>query len=291
MKPFTTPVAGCMRWGIWGAGFNTNEFLRIINECVEHGITSFDHADIYGDYTTESDFGDALKASPSLRQQIQLITKCGIQLVTPNRSHHNIKSYNTSKEHIVESAENSLRNFHTDYIDLFLIHRPDPLMNPEEVAEAIARLKQQGKILHFGVSNFLPHQVSLLQKHLPVEYNQLEISILHLAPFTNGELDYCLQNNIKPMAWSPLGGGILSDDTHPRYRAIAACAAESAAKYFTGINQVLIAFLLAHPSGIIPVVGTTKTERLIQAKNAAEIELAREDWFKLYSASTGEEVA
>ena len=154
MKPFTTPVAGCMRWGIWGAGFNTNEFLRIINECVEHGITSFDHADIYGDYTTESDFGDALKASPSLRQQIQLITKCGIQLVTPNRSHHNIKSYNTSKEHIVESAENSLRNFHTDYIDLFLIHRPDPLMNPEEVAEAIARLKQQGKILHFGVSNF-----------------------------------------------------------------------------------------------------------------------------------------
>ena len=257
MKPFTTPVAGCMRWGIWGAGFNTNEFLRIINECVEHGITSFDHADIYGDYTTESDFGDALKASPSLRQQIQLITKCGIQLVTPNRSHHNIKSYNTSKEHIVESAENSLRNFHTDYIDLFLIHRPDPLMNPEEVAEAIARLKQQGKILHFGVSNFCLTRL-VFAKHLPVEYNQLEISILHLAPFTNGELDYCLQNNIKPMAWSPLGGGILSDDTHPRYRAIAACAAELAAKYFTGINQVLIAFLLAHPSGIIPVVGTTK---------------------------------
>lgn len=291
MKPFTTPVAGCMRWGTWGAGFSTNEFLQIINECIEHGITSFDHADIYGDYTTEADFGEALKAAPSLRQQMQLITKCGIQMLTPNRSHHNIKSYNTSKEHIIESAENSLRNFHTDYIDLFLIHRPDPLMNPEEVAEAIARLKQQGKILHFGVSNFLPQQVSLLQTQVHVEYNQLEISILHLPPFTNGELDYCLQNKIIPMAWSPLGGGILNDDTHPRYRAIAACAAELAAKYFTGINQVLIAFLLAHPSGIIPVVGTTKIERLIQVKEAAEIELEREDWFKLYTASTGEEVA
>lgn len=291
MKPFTTPVAGCMRWGIWGAGFSTNEFLQIINECIEHGITSFDHADIYGDYTTEADFGEALKAAPSLRQRMQLITKCGIQMLTPNRSHHNIKSYNTSKEHIIESAESSLRNFHTDYIDLFLIHRPDPLMNPEEVAEAIARLKQQGKILHFGVSNFLPQQVSLLQTQVHVEYNQLEISILHLPPFTNGELDYCLQNKIIPMAWSPLGGGILNDDTHPRYRAIAACAAELAAKYFTGINQVLIAFLLAHPSGIIPVVGTTKIERLIQVKDAAEIELEREDWFKLYTASTGEEVA
>lgn len=291
MQPFSSPAAGCMRWGIWGANFCTDDYLRIIYECIESGITSFDHADIYGDYTTEADFGTALKGNNSLRKQIQIITKCGIQMLTANRPHHNIKSYNTSKQHIIESAETSLRNFHTDYLDLFLIHRPDPLMIPTEVAEAITLLKQQGKILHFGVSNFLPHQIRLLQKHIEVEYNQLEISILHLQPFTNGELDYCLQNSVTPMAWSPLGGGILSDDTHPRYRAIAACAAELAAKYFTGINQVLIAFLLAHPSGIIPVVGTTKIERLLQAREARNIELEREDWFKLYTASTGEEVA
>lgn len=291
MQPFSSPVAGCMRWGIWGANFCTDDYLRIIYECIESGISSFDHADIYGDYTTEADFGAALKGSNSLRKQIQIITKCGIQMLTANRPHHNVKSYNTSKQHIIESAETSLRNFHTDYLDLFLIHRPDPLMIPTEVAEAITLLKQQGKILHFGVSNFLPHQVDLLQKHIEVEYNQLEISILHLQPFTNGELDYCLQNSVIPMAWSPLGGGILSDDTHPRYRAIAACTAELAAKYFTGVNQVLIAFLLAHPSGIIPVVGTTKIERLLQAREAGNIELEREDWFKLYTASAGEEVA
>ena len=154
----------------------------------------------------------------------------------------------------------------------------------------LRQLKQQGKILHFGVSNFLPHQVSLLQQYVPIEYNQLEISILNLQPFINGELDYCLQHNIVPMAWSPLGGGIMNDHTHPRYRAIAACASELEAKYYTGINELLIAFLLAHPSGIIPVLGTTKVERLLQAKEARKIELEREDWFKLYTASLGEDV-
>lgn len=290
MIQFSSPIAGCMRWGKWGAGFTTTEFVRIIEACLQHGITSFDHADIYGDYTTEADFGAALKEAPGLRYRMQLITKCGIQMPAPNRPAYSVKSYNTSKAHIIASAETSLRHFHTDFIDLLLIHRPDPLMNPAEVAEAVEQLKQQGKILHFGVSNFLPHQVSLLQQYVPIEYNQLEISILNLQPFINGELDYCLQHNIVPMAWSPLGGGIMNDHTHPRYRAIAACASELEAKYYTGINELLIAFLLAHPSGIIPVLGTTKVERLLQAKEARKIELEREDWFKLYTASLGEDV-
>jgi predicted oxidoreductase len=279
-----------MRWGRWGANFTTTEYRSIIDECLHNGITSFDHADIYGDYTTEADFGQVLKNAPSLRQQMQLITKCGIQITTPNKPLHQIKSYNTSKEYIIASTEESIKNFCTDYIDVMLIHRPDPLLNPEEVAEAITILQRQGKILHFGVSNFLPHQIDLLQKFIPVQFNQLEISIVHLLPFVNGMLDHCLQYNIIPMAWAPLGGGILNDDTHPRYRSIAATASELAAKYLTGINQILIAFLLAHPSKIIPVLGTTKIERLLQVKEAANITLEREDWFKLYIASTGEDV-
>jgi predicted oxidoreductase len=280
-----------MRWGKWGADFTTTEYRIIIDECLQNNITSFDHADIYGDYTTEADFGNALKEVPLLRQQLQLITKCGIQITASQRPHHEIKSYNTTKDYIIASTEQSLKNFHTDYIDVMLIHRPDPLLNPEEVAEAITALQQQGKILHFGVSNFLPHQVDLLKKFIPVECNQLEVSIVHLPPFVNGMLDHCLQYNIIPMAWAPLGGGILNDDVHPRYRSIIAAASDLAEKYVTGINQILIAFLLAHPSRIIPVVGTTKIERLSQANEAANIILEREDWFKLYTASRGEEVA
>ena len=291
MINFSSPIAGCMRWGKWGAGFTTTEYLMIIEECLHNGITSFDHADIYGDYTTEAEFGAALKQSPSLREQIQLITKCGIQITSANRPIHQIKSYNTTKEYIIASTEQSLKNFQTDHLDVLLIHRPDPLLNPEEVADAITSLKEQGKILHFGVSNFLPHQVDLLQKFIPVQYNQLEVSILHLQPFVNGELDHCLQHDIVPMAWAPLGGGLLNDESHPRYRSIAATASELAAKYLTGVNEILIAFLLAHPSGIIPVVGTTKIERLLQAKEASNINLEREDWFKLYIASLGEDVA
>ncbi|MBN8838497.1 MAG: aldo/keto reductase [Sphingobacteriia bacterium] len=289
MIQFSSPIAGCMRWGKWGANFSTTEYLNMIEVCMQHGITSFDHADIYGDYTTEEEFGNALKLRPELRLQIQLISKCGIQMVTSNKSHQ-IKSYNTSKKHIIQSTENSLKNFGTDYLDVLLIHRPDPLLHPEEVADAIAHLKQQGKIKHFGVSNFLPHQVNVLNKFVKIEYNQIEISILRLNSFLDGSLDNCMEHNIIPMAWAPLGGGILNDDAHPRFRSITTIAAELAEKYGSGINEILVAFLTAHPSKIIPIVGTTKLERLLQAKQATTIQLAREDWFKLWIASTGEDV-
>jgi predicted oxidoreductase len=284
------PIAGCMRWGRWGAGFSQAEYGAIINDCIENDITSFDHADVYGDYTTEAEFGAALKTMKSVRSKIQLITKCGIQILSESKPHYNIKSYNTSKEHIIQSAEQSLQNFSTDYIDVLLIHRPDPLLNPEEVAAAVYQLKDQGKLLHFGVSNFYPYQTELLSKYVKIECNQLELSILHLPPFTNGLLDHCMQYSILPMAWAPLGGGIISDDTHPRYRSISAVAAALAKKYDTGLNQILIAWLYTHPAKIIPVVGTTKLERLLQAKEALTIKLSREDWFALYTASAGEDV-
>jgi predicted oxidoreductase len=280
-----------MRWGKWGANFTLTEYREIIDQCLENGITSFDHADIYGDYSTEAEFGEVLKARPSIRGQVQLITKCGIQLKTNPRQEYLIKSYNTSKEHIIASVEYSLRSLSTDYIDVLLIHRPDPLMNPIEVADAVDHLKRQGKILQFGVSNFLPHHTELLRKYIQVDYNQLELSILNHLPFTNGVLDHCLLYQVTPMAWAPLGGGIMNDDSHPRYRSIIATATELAEKYNTGVNQVFIAYLLKHPSGIIPVLGTTKIERLQQAREAVNVLLSREDWFKLYVASTGEDVA
>ena len=280
-----------MRWGIWGANFSTLEYRRMIEACLENGIQSFDHADIYGDYTTEAGFGEALKENPSLRQQLKLVTKCGIQMITPNRPGHTIKSYNTSRQHILRSVETSLSNFGTDYIDVLMIHRPDPLLNPAEVAEAITQLKQEGKIVEFGVSNFLSHQTDLLASYTDIAYNQVEISIINLKAFSDGTLENCIKHNITPMAWAPLGGGIFSDDTHPRFRAITATATELAEKYNTGLNEILLAWLHTHPSGIISVIGTTKVERLLQAKMAASIRLEREDWFKLLAASNGEDVA
>jgi predicted oxidoreductase len=291
LQKITSPIAGCMRWGKWGANFSVNEYREMIEACLQQGIVSFDHADIYGDYTTEEEFGDALKDDKTLRPQLKLITKCGIKMMSENRPHHAIKSYNTSKEYIIESVENSLDNFGTDYLDVLLIHRPDLLLNPHEVAEAIAQLKHEGKILQFGVSNFLPTQIDALKQFIDIDYNQTEISIINLKAFVDGSLDKCLQHSIRPMAWAPLGGGLFTDDTHPRFRGIIAAATELAEKYITGVNQILIAFLLKHPSKIVPVIGTTKVERLVQAKEASMIELTREEWYKLWVAATGEEVA
>jgi predicted oxidoreductase len=287
----SSPIAGCMRWGVWGANFSTAEYRQMIESCLQYGISSFDHADIYGDYTTEAEFGEALKENPLLRQHIKLITKCGIQMLSANRPEHGIKSYNTSKEHIIHSVEQSLRNFGTDYLDVLLIHRPDPLLDPSETAEAIEQLKQQGKILAFGVSNFLPHQTDLLAAHTLIEYNQSEISIIKLNAFSDGVLENCMKHKITPMAWAPLGGGLFTDETHPRFRSITATAIELAEKYNTGLNEILLAWLHTHPSGIQSVIGTTKIERLLQAKVATSIRLEREDWFKLLIASTGEDVA
>jgi predicted oxidoreductase len=287
----SNPIAGCMRWGAWGANFTTQDYVTAIELCVANGITSFDHADIYGSYTTEAEFGHALQFATVSRSNMQLITKCGIKMVSPQRPNHHIKSYNTSKQHIIQSVHQSLLNFKTDYLDVLLIHRPSPLMHPQEIAEVITLLKQEGKILHFGVSNFLPQHVNALHKYIAIEYNQLEISIANLKAFTDGSIENCLQHGIEPMAWSPLGGGILADDKLPNFRSIADAATTLSKKYTCSINQILIAFLLAHPAKILPVLGSTKIERLLEAKQATQIVLQQEDWFVLYTAAMGEEVA
>jgi len=284
------PIVGCMRWGVWGENFTTSQYEQIINQCLAIGLDIFDHADIYGHYTTEADFGNALKGNTSLRSKIKIITKCGINMLTPNRPHHAIKSYDTSAVHITKSVEQSLQNFHTDYIDTLLIHRPDILIDVAEVAATITALKKAGKIKTFGVSNFTTSQVALLHKYIPVEHHQVEISVTNLSAFDNGVLDQCQLGNIEVQSWSPMGNGIFTEHTEQHTRILA--EADSLSKtYECSVNQILLAFLYAHPSQIVPVIGTTKFERILEAKKAMEIELTREDFYKLWTASTGKEVA
>ena len=286
-------IAGTMKWGLWGARFDTAAYEQMINDCLAAGVTSFDHADIYGDYTTEEEFGKVLQQQPSLRQQMQLITKCGIQMVSANRPQHKIKSYDTSYEHIIASVETSLKNLATDYIDCLLIHRPDPLFHADEVAKAFEQLKQQGKVLQFGVSNFRKWQVDLLRSRFPVAVNQVECSLLHLEPFGDGTLDQCQQHNIIPMAWSPMGGGNLfvTDDDDERNKRIIAVANILAEKYVTSADVIILSWLMTHPSGILPVLGTSRIERIHAAVAASALKLEREEWFMLWRASTGREVA
>jgi predicted oxidoreductase len=285
-------IAGTMKWGIWGAKFNTAAYDRMIRTCLERGVTTFDHADIYGDYTTEEEFGAVLKQDPSLRTRLQLVTKCGIQKVSPQRPMHKIKSYNTSFTHIIESVETSLENFGTDYVDVLLLHRPDVLLHADEVAKAFTHLKEQGKVLHFGVSNFKPRQLELLNSRMKVEVNQVQCSITHLEPFTDGTLDQSQQHGIIPMAWSPLGGGSLftseEDERALRIGAVSSILAET---YGVTPDIILLSWLLTHPADILPVLGTTRPERVTAAAAALDIRLTREEWYMLWRASTGKEVA
>ena len=281
-----------MNWGQWGEKFSTARYLKMIEECIDAGISTFDHADIYGSYTTEAEFGKALKQIPSVRKNIQLITKCGIKMISDERPDHLIKSYDTSAKHILQSVEQSLKNLTTDYLDILLIHRPDPLMHPDEIAEVFTKLKKQGKVLHFGVSNFTVLQTALLHSRFPVEYNQFEVSILKMEAMNNGELDQCVELGIRPMAWSPLAGGKLMTNTEDeRNKNIMVVAKRLAEKYNRSADQILLCFLFMHPSRIIPVIGSTKKERLVTALEAASLIIEREEWFMLWEAAAGHEVA
>jgi len=291
MLELSSVIAGCMKWGQWGVKYSTQEYLQLIEECIANKITTFDHADIYGDYTVEEEFGNALNLKSSLRQQMQLITKCGIRRFTSNRPEHQIHSYDTSKQHIISSAERSLKNLNTDFIDLLLIHRPDPLMDPHEIAESFDQLKKEGKVLHFGVSNFTPSQMEMMVKVWKVEFNQLEVSVIQLDPFHDGTLDKCIEHNIRPMSWGPLGSGKLhGDEIDDRSKRILSVAEVLAEKYKATVDQILLAFVFKHPSKIIPVIGSTKIERLTSAYEAAKINIEREEWFMLWRASKGHEI-
>ncbi len=284
------PIVGCMRWGSWGANFTKEQYLTIINQCIDINLNEFDHADIYGDYTTEAAFGEALKDNSSLRTKIKLITKCGIKMMSPNRPAHYIKSYDASAAHIKASVENSLKNFHTDYIDTLLIHRPDVLMDVQEIAEVISALKQEGKVKYFGVSNFSKEQVELLNRYIKIEQHQVEISTTNLDAFHNGILEQAQLNNIAIQSWSPLGNGLLNGITE-KHNHIMSVVEKLSQKHSVSNTSILLAFLYAHPANIIPVMGTTKFERLLEAKDSMQIELNRAEFYEIWTAAIGKEVA
>lgn len=281
-------VAGAMRWGEWGAKLSTLELQRVVEGCLEAGITAFDHADIYGHYTEEAAFGRVLAKAPNLRDDLLLVTKCGIKLTTPNRPSYRLKSYDSSKKHIVESAENSLKALHTDRIDLLLIHRPDYLMDADEIAEAFSLLEKAGKVRSFGVSNFTPRQVELLHSRWPgLITNQLELSLKHVEPLTDGSLDQAQQLRLPPMIWSPLGGGDLLTGDSP----LSLKLAEMARRHNTSADVIAYAWVLMHPSKPSVVTGSTKLERIIKANEALQLHLSREEWYELLEVARGHEIA
>lgn len=267
--------------------------LKLLDHSLELGISSFDLADIYGDYRCEELFGQALKSRPSIRSEIQLISKAGIKLISSSRPEHRVKHYDTGVQHLTSSVESSLRHLGTEYLDLFLIHRPDPFMDYEESARALKSLVEQGKVLQVGVSNFLPQQVRALQAHLdiPLVCNQIEISCLHQEAFHDGSLDQCQELGIQAMAWSPLGGGaIFSSSGDTTYFEGAKCLKTMAEARGVEAAQLAIAWLLQHPAQIIPVIGTQKLERLQKLAQSVALEMDRQEWFEIYEAFNGKEV-
>lgn len=284
---FSPLIIGTMRWGIWGANHSEKQVSCLIETCVSEGLKTFDHADIYGNYTTEKLFGDGFKNSAVKRSDVQLISKCGIEMPCENRN-YDIKSYNYSKEHILKSVDKSLQNLGTEYLDVLLLHRPSPLMNPDEIAEIFYHLKENGKVLGFGVSNFSSSQFNLIHSIYPLVTNQVEISLNNLESFSNGTLDQMLKNKIQPMAYSVLGN-YFQEKTEENFR-IKKIMMALCDKYNAEENQILLAFLLKHPSKILPVIGTSRVEMIKQLKKSVRIDLDREDWFRLLEAKEGKEV-
>jgi predicted oxidoreductase len=276
-----------MSWGSWGKQFSTEELIQQLDLTLEAGITTFDHADIYGDYTTEAQFGKAFKKSKIERERIQLISKCGIQYVGATRS-NKVKHYNYSKDYILWSVEQSLKNLETDYLDLLLLHRPSPLMHPDEINEAILILKNQGKIIDFGVSNFTASQIDLISHKTAITANQIEFSLTQNTAMFNGDLDKMMLKKIQPMCWSPLGTVFKEETTQTkRIQKVIETLSE---QYQITEDAILLAWVLKHPAKIYPVIGTTTPKRILNAQSALEVNLELEDWFELLVASQGHKV-
>lgn len=280
-------------WRLKDWSLSNQNLLKLTQQAIDLGITTFDHADIYGDHECEKLFGNALSLKKEIRKDVQIITKCGIKLLSAKYPERRVKHYDYSYNQIVGSVENSLKNLNTDYIDLLLLHRPAPFFNPEIVAQAFSDLKQAGKVLNFGVSNFNPLQFEMLNSYLKDKLvtNQVEISPYCLEHFENGNIDFFLKERIKPLAWSPLAGGNLLQPGDEKGKRINQALTEVANELNTNaIDKVIYSWLLNHPTHIIPVAGTGKIERLKNAVEAINIKMPVELWYKIYTASTGYEV-
>ena len=276
-------------WRLMDWNMSPLQLASFIEEHIDLGVTTVDHADIYGGYQCEAAFGEALKLVPALRDRMEIVTKCGI--ATTAKPEHALGHYITDSAHIIKSAEQSLVNLATDRIDLLLIHRPDPLMDADEVAEAFLNLHQSGKVRHFGVSNFTPAQFALLQSRLPftLATNQVEISPVHQPLLLDGTLDQLQQLRIRPMAWSCLGGGRLfnDDEFQPLRNELDTIARELNAE---SIEQVVYVWILRLPSKPLPIIGSGKIERVRSALAAEELQMTRQQWFRIRKAALGYDV-
>jgi predicted oxidoreductase len=284
-------VYGTWRWDAVPE-FRTKWGREIVESCLDLGISSFDHADVYGNFRCEEYFGLVLKESPGLRDRIEIVTKCGIQFPSDRRPGVYAKHYNTSYEHILESVNNSLRNFGTDYVDVLLIHRPDPRMNPSETARGLQAVVDSGKVRAVGVSNFLPWQLDSLAKFLkiPLVTNQVELGVLHLKPFHDGTIAQSQKLGFRAMAWSPLGGGRLFNGDDEQSLRVYGVLDSLAQKYDSTQGQVAMAWLLDHPAGVIPLLGTNKVERIKELAESIQVKLELQDWYTIWEASAGVEL-
>ena len=274
-------ISGTMNWGSWGANYSSTEISELIKCSYENGINTFDHADIYGGYTTEEAFGEGFKLSGIDRKDVIFISKCGI-MYPCEKLKIDVKHYDYSRNHIIKSVENSLKNLNTNYLDCLLLHRPSPIMDIHEISDTIDFLIDKKMIKSFGVSNFTVSQMSLLEKYIKVSYNQINFSLTNYEPMFDGTLDYMQINNIKPMAYSPLGNYFTSNNKTLLNKVKKMCL-----KYSCHEDEVLLSWILRHNSGILPVIGSSKKERIVRSSKAEKINIELIDWFELLEASMG----
>ncbi|PFG58388.1 putative oxidoreductase [Vibrio sp. ES.051] len=285
---FSELVQGYWRAVDWN--MTAQERLSFLKQHIELGITTVDHADIYGNYECEKLFGEALALDKSVREQIQIVTKCDINLCGDKTPERKINHYDTSSAHIYQSVNNSLERLNVNEIDVLLIHRPDVLMDADEVAAAFSELHKVGKVKHFGVSNFTPSQFELLQSRLskPLVTNQVEINPLNFEVAHDGTLDQMQMLRTRPMAWSCLGGGaIFNGDSEQAIRVRNELEVIREEVGATSIDQVIYAWVRRLPSKPLPIIGSGKIERVQAAVNALNIELTREQWYRVWVVSKG----
>lgn len=285
---FSRIVLGLWRLSSWQ--MSPSERVQFLRAALEMGITTIDQADIYGDYTSETLLGEAFALAPELRQQFQIVTKCGIQFPSTQRPHQQAHIYNTSAAHIIASAENSLRSMRIEKIDLLLIHRPDPLMDADEIAEVFTQLQQSGKVAYFGVSNFTTAQFELLASRFPLMTNQIECSLLHHAPIYDGTFDLCQRIRVVPMIWSALAGGRLFSEQNPQIQRLREELQRIAEELDVSMSCIALAWVLNLPSKPMVLTGSSRVKVLAEAVQALDCQLSREQWFDLWRAASGQEL-
>ncbi len=280
-------------YGMWrladDADISAKHVQAKIEACLAAGLTTMDQADIYGEYAAEHLLGEAIRQAPHLAEQVQVVTKCGIVAPFGRYAHERGKFYDTSPAHITASVEHSLRAMAIEQIDMLLIHRPDPFLDHQTTGAALDELVASGKVKCVGVSNFKPHDWTLLQSAMTTKLatNQIEISVVAHDPFTNGDIAFLQERGVPPMAWSPLAGGAVFAGEHV---ALSAKLGEVADRLGVEISQVALAWLLAHPARIVPVVGTNTIHRIEQLASLSNVEVDRRTWFEIYASAVGREV-